>query len=700
MNSDSNLKREILLAHLVKLSPTTIALKDYALERFIMQAIYFEKTSLEREFTINEIQKKVREYFQVHLTIKEVKRLFQSLINCGYIESVDRKNIKLLRKGYDEIDRTNKEHNYKYEKIINKLFDLASHPGKYKDAFFDFLGHFFSRIAGEYVASITGKDGKKDFVTSHHYKTCVNNVIAKYNHLNEKILKKGLSTFISVTDPEYDYIKWTVTQNYYITKVLGLDPNGHALNVDIFKDAEFILDTNIIYNQIFMHSRNHLSFEFFTDSVKSLNVKFTVLEISIKELQRLLDGKMQQFQNIYSDMSSDMQKTIADMSHKIDDEIYLEYLDWKRKNSGNIKKFCERYLDVASLIDYDNKINNSWFNDNKIAKDITRLAEVLQKKYSVLSIREKSSTSALHDSLMLKWVDKVRETGKEKTWVLTLDHSLPGILYSAKDVKSIALSLDTLLQWFSPYMKKSKKGEVEEIFSDMIRKRFLPNEKIFELEDFKIFEKIGVNADKLSEEQIEDFLDDIKFNHGYDIHNPDNISKLRNVFAKLEAKREEELEEQVLELSEKKYILEEKVQSVEEENKNYIDQIDQKDETLKETTSTNKALNEQIEKLKNKLFGIEEDREIDKSEREKEKKRDCKEKFIMWITILVLLYIVLVFLSYLFAGGENIIQKVCNFWPFFVVVTSSWIIIVNFVLGRNCKEQLGFLKRILKKNKD
>jgi hypothetical protein len=133
----------------------------------------------------------------------------------------------------------------------------------------------------------------------------------------------------------------------------------------------------------------------------------------------------------------------------------------------------------------------------------------VQKIQSARKFRKKTERAALHDALLVRWVEIERSKSQSKIWIVTRDRTLPSV--RSNDDEPLAISLDALLQWIAPISSDAySDSDFIEMFSESIRLQLLPPENFLDLKDFCMLADVGVSCKDLPVEDVEACIRDLK----------------------------------------------------------------------------------------------------------------------------------------------------------------------------------------------
>jgi hypothetical protein len=314
-----------------------------------------------------------------------------------------------------------------------------------------------------------------------------------------------------------------------------------------------------------------------------------------------------------------------------------------------------------------------WFDQAKGKKEIKKFAKILKDKYTSTRGRAKRDQAALHDAILLFWLKKQREEKGSNIWLITTDTTLPGSLPPNTSSKSLAITLDALLQWISPIVvPEGEEDSFTAIFSEMIKYRVLPQEKIFTLEDFLIFHEMHLSCKELPAEDVEECIRYIKVNAPtLDPLNPADRETLFYEVSKFFTSPG------------RKYKTE--IERLESENIKIKQEFEKKIEELKERYEKDlKERDRKIEEL------IREFSEYKEKTEEVSLKRSAWRRVLLTTLVFLLVEGLVIFLANQYGEGPNLYQKISHSWYFLVVGAGLTTLIGWFIIGKRRLQALGW----------
>jgi len=674
-------KRSILLTTRMRFSPQIQPVKESAMEKIIEQILFTIDT--ERGISLQEIQDIfASETGGYAISSHDMEDSLQRLVKKQRVVPEQRGRHKLyklseeVRRELGEIQRHAEE---RFNSVVNRLFKNAKEgPSVYNSPFLKFLCIVFSKLGEECVRIIKGDIKEDDFLSFPFVSSALKEVEKNFNSIDHSLFRKAVISFFQDSDPEYNAIKWNMVQSYYIAKALGLDPSGGLLSKEVFGHAIFYLDTNIIIEALEPKHRHHKSFLAFNKGCRQLGIALKVCQISLNELQNWLTYQRSLMEKVTDQIPDETASKIRSIFY----EIYCE-----KKMSGEAVNIDELFISFGSPMDdlkalFEVQLEDDiWFDEAKDNPQTIKFAKILRSKYFAMRKRPKGHGAVLHDAILLRWLQKLREENESNIWLVTLDTSLPGSIPSNTSSQSLAITLDALLQWISPIaVPEGEEDGFTAIFAEMIKYRLLPQERIFDLEDFLIFHEMHMSCKELPAEDVEECIRYIKVNTPMlDPSDPADREKLAYEVSKFFADPGRKYKQEIARLET------EKIKIKQEYEKRLGEAFKSVEELKKQYEKDLKERDGEIEKLENKFL------EYEERTQKESLKRSAKFRAVLTIIIFLMLEGLVVFLASQYSEGLNLFQKVLNSWPFLGVLVPAVAILMGwFFIGKERLKSLGW----------
>lgn len=678
-------KRSLLFTARMRFSASGVDVRRQAIQKIIEQNL----ASAGRKFlTIDEIREildcqgvfTVLRDADVRYGIKELednnrveKKIVEGVTRYRLSESAYYENINLIKESERELAQ-----------IIQELF--GEEPGRaevYKNAFIRLLCTLFARLSHVYVQVILGDIKPDDFIDQKAFNEILEKVLKEENIPDPELFKYGVAKFFRESSPAFSRIKWNMAQNYYVAKALGVDEGGILLSAQALSGATFYLDTNVLLAGLIPENRHYGSFKELINVCKKFNITPSVTHITHKELIHTIVNE--------SELVKEVINKIPDKTKPKIDSILLEpFFNAKEKNQQlKFDKWFEEFLKIAESLETGlgiQMIDDVWFEQEVDSQDTVKVADELSDLYLKLRKRQKSKSAAIHDALLLRWVDNKKSREDDPHWIITLDTTLPVYVRDPKNqINAKVLTLDALLQWTAPHRKKDE-GEdaLAEIFAESLRYQIMPRDVFFKLEDFKVFVVMGIETAELPAEDVEACIRHIKkVLPDVDLTKAEDREKLdreiRKKFADIGPKYKKELSR-----------LEGMLNEYQKELKDKEKQLSEANNKISRLESEIEDKNQQIEMFRAKVQEFQE--EISRKDKQEER-RKLRNSVILRFIILIILWFFLesvaVIISWKYGEGDNFFLKCKSLWEFHLAAFGIPSLLFRFVMGR---KRMRFLK--------
>ncbi len=673
-------RRSVLFSARIRFSPEVQPVRDTAIDKIIEQNLIV--ADREGGLTLQEIETQGTVCFAggtPAISRHDMEKSLARLVECDRVTTIGashQKRYRLSESSRNELWELQNSTESRFLRVVSNLFKYSEEgPSFYTTPFLDCLCLIFSHLGEAYVRLIKGEVGIDELLRSPVVRFGLQEVQKKYRLVNESAFENAVYSFFQDNNPDYVAIKWNMAQNHYIAKALGLDPSGFLLSKEVFGSAKFYLDTNVIIQALEPKGRHHDSFKALSKACHALQAKLLVCQVSLNELRSLVEYQREIIPKVVNQIPEETAPKVRGVFY----QLYREQLQ-----STGVVNFDELFANFIQPMEALSRsyevelIDDLWFDQAEHQQETEDLLRPIKTEYQAKSGRPKNIRSALHDALLLRWIQLERERGSKNTWLITLDTSLPGFLpqHGTEPVHPLAITLDALLQWISPIaFRDDIEDEVAAIFSEAVKYQLLPQESFFDLRDFLVFAEMEWSCKELPAEDVEQCIRYLKSNApNLDPTTPADREKIAREISKFFAdpgrKYKQEIQRLEVEMSKK-----------DQEHKHEL-------EEMKE------FVRERDEKIK----GIEQERIQD----EDKKRRKTLKKSAYWRTSVVILLflayeLTVLYLSNQYGHGENLFQKVINSWPYLTLGCVLGIGFLWFIVGKERIKVLGWpLTKFLK----
>ncbi len=671
-------KRAMLSTIRMRFSPQLQPIKEAAIDKMIEQQLYVtdKKTGL----TLQEIQGQgVIYYDRGHgiLRASDIKDSIKRLVEKERVRIMGSRGEDLYKLSEEvllELERMFRETESLFNSVVSKLFKNIPTPQNYSAPFIKSLSIIFSTIGEKYVRIIKG-DIKKEQQYSFPEILSTVDQVSREHAIDKEVFKNAVINFFREDDPKYDSIKWNMVQNYYIAKVIGLEPDSNLLSQELFGNSDLYLDTNILISALDEEHKHHKGFRELSNACKKLNIRFKVCQLSIEELRASVNSKRRLLEKVVDQIP---EETIPKVRGTF---LNLYYNQLKLKGSVNFDEIFSSFNSpVEDLREKFNVelVDDEWFDRAKYEKETQELAEELAKKYEELRGHRKNEGSAMDDAILIRWLQRCKEE-KGKVGLVTLDTSLPGSLCEEGN-KAFIITLDALLQWISPIALQSEdQNDFARVFSEAVEYQLLPKDRFFELKDFIIFSELQMSCKELPAEDVEGCIQYIKSNAPkLDPSKSEDREKISyevlKFFTSPGRKYKQEIER--LELGQK---------ATKEE---YEKKLGDAFSNIKQLEEKNRKIEEENEK---RISNLEQQIQQDRQKREQEVLKNVGLIRLSIIVLILVVYeITVVYYAVKLGEGGNWYQKILKSWVFITGGPLFALMFTWFFLGKERIRALGW----------
>jgi hypothetical protein len=655
---DMAVKRLLLAAVRTRFSPEIQKLKAEAIDRIVERILL---TAERGKYSSAELVQRIfSETSGVHIAFNDIYSSLQRLVGQSRVEEapkmvqgeklkvkgIQREAYRLTETVHAEIEENERVAVRRFDGVVKRLFtDSERDSSLYGEPFLKFLSVVFFRLAGESVRSLLGEGGEEGVVYSPIFRSALVSVGKELGVLDATVFENGVTNFFESDDPEYAAIKWNLAQSYHSLRAIGLHEGGSVLGGELFKNAEFYLDTNVVISALTSEEARRTGFVALSKACKRLGIQMKVCRVTLEELKRAADHELDLLRKVIDQIP---EETAVKVNLGLL-EIYHKKI--KQAEQLDLSEAFSIFYNAQEILraQYQTPIeDDKWFDEESKAEKTVAFAEVIGKRYVDMTQRSKNENSCTHDSLCIRWIDGRREeSGNYNIWFLTKDHTLPGCVPEGCSKKSLAIQLDAVLQWLAPMaIGNEDEVDLEVAYSRMLASRILPQERIYNLEDFLIFHQLNMTCKELPARDVEGCIQSIKKNAP--LLNP-----------AIPADREE---------------LAHVVSAY------FADPSRQyKLDNIKHETELSE-LRGQLEEVRSDLA----------EEKKGSRKRGAWLRVSVVAIVLIVAESITIILALLFGAGENPVQKIAGAWPIITGVAVLCMVSGAFYVGKKRIKELGW----------
>lgn len=679
--SDINIleKRSVLFSARMRFSPETQPIRETAIDKIIEQNMFV--ADCEEGLTTKQLEQQGIFCLKSGsiITRPEIQASLERLENIDRIV-VNRKNrrkrYRLANNALQELKDLHRNTEQHFMHVVERLFkNTPADALIYKTPFLECLCMIFSKLGERYVRLLKAELSSEDIMKLPNIKLALDVIREKYTRIDYPLFEKRVYSFFQESDPDYDKIKWNMSQNYYIAQALGLDNSGRLLSKEIYGNATFYLDTNIALHALEPKARHYESFKSLSNACRNLHTELKLCQISLTELESAVAHHKGTIKKVVDQIPEETIPRVRGLFLQL-------YIDEQRKEGAvDLDKLFLSFEKPLTYLENQYSVelvHDGWFMEAATHSATEEFVEEIREAYKARRRYPKGKSAALHDALLLRWISQQRGQNNGNIWLITLDTSLPGLV--PKEYKgttrSLAITLDALLQWIFPIaLYNEAEDKVATIFSEAVKYQLLPQENFFDMKDFLVFAEMEWSCKELPADDVEECIRYLKAK-AYDLdpsepHDRERIAReLSRFFADPSRKYKTELQDLELEIKEK-------------------------DKGIVKKEIEHKA---QLDAFQRKIDKLEQEGKIKEEKRlEKAQQKSAYRRLGVSFILTVIYEVVILLLANKYGEGLNLFQKLLNAWVFILLGIPIFCLLSWIIIGRKRISTLGWaLSKILK----
>jgi len=677
---------DIVLAYNFAFGPELEYPRNEAIYRIIMNCLY----TIQKDdgCSVEDIFKELKEKSPISFRYHVIEKGIQHLLKNGVIVSQKHNGQPrfLLKDRYNQnIEKQIKCRKDLLNRCIEKIISgvtkryvlITKHQREIvSNLFTDFIVFVFSKFGFQCAKMIIGGILSKDLMNLSQIKDKLSREIAGY-HLTEPELVSAIRTefykFFREPDPDYGGLKFYMAQNFYILKLLGLDPQARALSKVAFRSSHMYLDSNVIITALLSESRPYHSFKEFYKIARDIGIDICVSKITQDEIRNVIA-----YQRSIADTYDNIPESMED---QVTDAFYKTYKKSKERDENfTIDKLFAPFENLESTLRDDFKI---FIEDEKLydtilkqKNELEKIKNVLQKKSKDIRNKEKRKGTLNHDAFhFLLIINKREET--PKTWFLTLDTSLPPASTEILEdnVSHLCFTLDSWLQCISPFIPEDSIEDFSFVFSNVFGSEIFEFEQAYGVEDFKIWTDMEMDTKKMPDPMVKEYSQYIK----------NEIRKGRPYNEELKKEIIYKLRKKFRELKERYFQVDiEKDKQIKELQTNMNELQQHLDNEIQRRKDTEQELKETVEKIPD----IEQEVEKILKKRQREVIQKRKVIFRRLAASVGWASAILIWIVPYFVAGTSILS---SFWHFFMPIIVAILSFLVFFWRKRTIDIIGYI---------
>ena len=575
------------------------------------------------------------------------------------------------------LDRELAEAHARVQRVVAKLYvGVAVDPRKLRRFLLRVLSNLFAQFGREWVGVRVGRLQLADVFNANRVNTILTNaaVAAQIEREARKVVFFRTMGFFKDEDPDFQVLKFTMGQSYFIAHLLAIDTPVDPLSTEAFSNSVFYLDTNVIISALLPGALRFRAFQEVVAVCKRLGITLLVAEPSYRETQTVVAVEQNEVAKMYDEVPPHLvEKTYGG--------FFQTYIAGKRDApSFSVEDVFKPFADLRKTHSekYQIEVVDSQFFDRvEGLSDLGAVEKVLAEKSLHVRRRRKGPSALRHDASLFLFLREERKSNS-KARLLTLDRSLPPSGAELEpELISFGMTLDGFLQSLSPFVSAERELDFATVFSQIIDSQIFPQDAVYDIRDYLIFDNIGLSCRDMEESDVDEVLHLIKTKvlRG-DHYTKEDFKQASYEFRRFFTKRY--LEKESL-LAEK----EKEIENIRREHAKEKQELSAKSEQV----LSNKA--SEIADLRKDLGNL-------RAQIEERNIRTLKlARVLKWLLVVGLpvgLAVAITIMAVRYGEGKNSLQKVKDFLPFYALVP----LLAQILLGWLLPDK-DFLRKLLGK---
>jgi hypothetical protein len=674
-------KRRVLLASRIRFGVETKIPRERAIDKMIENAL---SVAAEDEwFTAQDILGTFRDIGGIPtLRLLQIDNGLARLLTIDRIKAKIQKPFNGYRLTPDVAEETQAdftEASRRLERVLKALYRdvLDDHPPEWLAPFFlEFVCEIF-RSLGTQWASYLGGDALPSLMDMEEVERVAEAKILKCGlptHLHDSIKRESLG-FFQQANPDFDYLKFALGQSFYIAQLLGIEGKDY-LSEEIFSEGNLYLDSSVVIPAVLIASPRHQIFQELCKVCRRLRIRMLVTRPTVDEVRSVAADQERIAERVYADV---YERVPAGITSKVRGDFFEAYSSLRKAGTltsiGELFRPFDQLADTLRTMFGIEVVDDDRFEKAAESPDYDRVKQVHKDCSWRVRKREKFANALAHDAKLFLFLRSECESPEIKIWFLTRDASLPVAWRELHGRGPLVrcFMLDGLLQSISPFVVADEDvKDFSAAFSQVVANQLLPQGKLFDIEDFQLFQELDLDCKALAEEELEAGLLSVKQHvlkgASYRHENLEEAAyELRRFFARRGAR--------VANLGKQLEKMEKKLEERERAHANHVQQLTREHEAKLAQVEAGHSV---------KLAAVQS--QVDKLESEREKqehKRARRRLLVKQVLAVLLIGVVMVGVTWVGSRWEQVLRRVVWLMPIYGAALVLVLCLIKLLLFRN-----------------
>jgi len=512
-----NIGREALAAVAMAFAPATEIPRERALIRsaIVSLLLNFGDETFDRDKAVDAISG--------HGALPELRRevaepLFDKLLSENIVREVgdDKTDVYIFdeefaKKTYDEQDVIENL----IGRVISDLFDTGRLPRvqipQLRKELLIALARLMKEYGEQYAYQVAGRAEKPITIPHDELVSICRDSMSHeiMEFIDPKDMADAITELFLQSEPHFAKFVFSLTQNYYYLRLVGLAGGLKFLASDRFSGSIFFLDTNMLFPFLLKESRHRRSIMELVEIALQLNISLHETESTLDELGRVIEYYRTKLAKAFDEVPDELVANTQNL-------LLRAYRARKQQEPTlTVEEYLSQFRDVRETLE------NDWgvtvFDDpverELSDKEIRYTKKIINDCSERVRHKKKPDSSVEHDAHIYYVVLAERErAGDKAAYLLTLDMSLAHAAreLQGKEELPFCMTLGGFLQIISPYVRADHEQSFAEVFVELVGNNLFPPEEIIDIEDFLMFTDFDLSVRQLPGADVKKVIRGVK----------------------------------------------------------------------------------------------------------------------------------------------------------------------------------------------
>lgn len=482
-------------------------LSKIALSQLILKIIHIKNNGA----LMRQILTELKSVLSASVNQKDVEDAITLLVREKKVNSKGGKHY--IHNNYrEEMIKAVSENDSLHKRVLDKYFSRAeSHADAVKIWFQDTTIKFFEKFSFEWFHQMTASGRNVSNVVPNLHEIIDEALLSSENIVakDREWLKQQYVKFMDSQDAEDNLLFWYYGITMFSSRLITARNYADEISIQMFKDAKFVLDTNILMILDLEEHDLNQSLKSLESVLIALDIKPVYFNCTRDEYVRAMSWRKQETKNVFSNY--DINVLIAS------DCPFIQTA---------LKRGCKTEEDIETmftpLIDAPHVFHDSLEIKELDYKELSEVIEIGKKDddmktkindvYFRRTKRHKRENPKAHDAGIISGAHFVRKEGS--CWIITIDSTMKifAIENCLRNENEIAIGLDVLLGLMAVNSGgvNVEASNFAPLFKNLVKYSLIPESDAFEVRDLAFILSSNTKVHELPNDRVIEIATEVK----------------------------------------------------------------------------------------------------------------------------------------------------------------------------------------------